>query len=64
MIKLLKDGSLTDEGFGRLEIALKQFQLEAFNLGKNSLLDTEPTLVTPVKDEPNILTSLINVLQN
>ena len=29
MIKLLKDGSLTDEGFGRLEIALKQFQLEA-----------------------------------
>ena len=64
MIKLLKDGSLTDEGFGRLEIALKQFQLEAFNLGKNSLSDAEPTLVTPEQDEPNILTSLINVLQN
>ena len=64
MIKLLKDGSLTDEGFGRLEIALKQFQLEAYNLGKNSLSDAEPTIVTQVKDEPNILTSLINVLQN
>jgi HK97 family phage prohead protease len=63
MIKLLKDGSLTDEGFGRLEIALKQFQLEAFNLGKNSLESKEPTKVTPATDEPNILTSLINVLQ-
>lgn len=63
MIKLLKDGSLTDEGFGRLEIALKQFQLEAFNLGKNSLSDAEPTLVTPVKDEPNILTELIKHLE-
>ena len=64
MIKLLKDGSLTDEGFGRLEIALKQFQLEAFNLGKNSLESKEPIVITPATDEPNILTSLINVLQN
>jgi len=63
MMKLLKDGSLTDEGFGRLEIALKQFQLEAFNLGKNSLSDAEPTLVTQVKDEPNILTELIKHLE-
>jgi HK97 family phage prohead protease len=63
MMKLLKDGSLTDEGFGRLEIALKQFQLEAFNLGKNSLSDAEPTLVTLVKDEPNILTELIKHLE-
>jgi len=63
MIKLLKDGSLTDEGFGRLEIALKQFQLEAFNLGKNSLSDAEPTLVTQEKDEPNILTHLIKHLE-
>jgi uncharacterized protein len=63
MIKLLKDGSLTDEGFGRLEIALKQFQLEAFNLGKNSLSDAEPTIVTPEQDEPNILTELIKHLE-
>ena len=63
MIKLLKDGSLTDEGFGRLEIALKQFQLEAFNLGKNSLSDAEPTSVTPEQDEPNILTELIKHLE-
>jgi len=63
MMKLLKDGSLTDEGFGRLEIALKQFQLEAFNLGKNSLSDAEPTLVTQVKDEPNILIELIKHLE-
>ena len=63
MIKLLKDGSLTDEGFGRLEIALKQFQLEAFTLGKNSLSEIEPTIVTPIEDEPNILTELIKHLQ-
>jgi HK97 family phage prohead protease len=63
MMKLLKDGSLTDEGFGRLEIALKQFQLEAFNLGKNSLSDAEPTLVTQVKDEPNILREIIKHLE-
>jgi HK97 family phage prohead protease len=64
IIKLLKDGSLTDEGFGRLEIALKQFQLEAFNLGKNSLESKEPTEVTPAAYEPNILTELIKVLEN
>lgn len=64
MIKLLKDGSLTDEGFGRLEIALKQFQLEAYNLGKSSLESKEPTNVTPQAAEPNILESIIKVLEN
>jgi hypothetical protein len=63
MIKLLKDGSLTDDGFGRLEIALKQFQLEAFNLGKNSLEDAEPTKVTLPSNEPNILQELIKHLE-
>jgi hypothetical protein len=63
MIKLLKDGSLTDEGFGRLEIALKQFQLEAFTLGKNSLLDKEPVIATPDANEPNILTEIIKHLE-
>lgn len=63
MIKLLKDGSLTDEGFGRLEIALKQFQLEAYNLGKNSLESKEPKEITPAAEEPNILESIIKVLE-
>lgn len=63
MMKLLKDGSLTDEGFGRLEIALKQFQLEAYNLGKNSLESTEPKQITPAAEEPNILESIIKVLE-
>lgn len=64
MIKLLKDGSLTDEGFGRLEIALKQFQLEAYNLGKSSLESKEPTNVTPQAEEPNILEAIIKQLEN
>lgn len=64
MIKLLKDGSLTDEGFGRLEIALKQFQLEAYNLGKSSLESKEPINVTPQAEEPNILEAIIKQLEN
>ena len=64
MIKLLKDGTLTDEGFGRLEIALKQFQLEAYNLGKSSLESKEPTNVTPQAEEPNILEAIIKQLEN
>ena len=64
MIKLLKDGSLTDEGFGRLEIALKQFQLEAYNLGKSSLESKEPITVTPQAEEPNILEAIIKQLEN
>ena len=64
MIKLLKDGSLTDEGFGRLEIALKQFQLEAYNLGKSSLESKEPINFTPQAAEPNILEAIIKHLEN
>jgi len=63
MIKLLKDGSLTDEGFGRLEIALKQFQLEAYNLGKSSLESKEPISITPEAAKPNIMEAIIKQLE-
>jgi len=56
IMKLLKDGTLSDEGFGRIEIALKQLQRYSFELGKESLLEKEPTLdVTQKRKEPIIV---------
>ena len=44
IIKALRDGTFTDETFALLEVALKQLQQEAFELGKKSL--TEPIIIT------------------
>lgn len=43
--KAIRNGDYTDETFSLLQLALKQLQLQAFELGKKSL--TEPTIVTP-----------------
>ena len=45
IVKALRDGTFTDETFILLEVALKQLQKEAYELGKKSL--TEPSLDTP-----------------
>lgn len=52
--KALRDGTFTDETFNLLEIALKQLQTQAYNLGKESL--SKPVEET-TSDEP------INVLK-
>ena len=54
IVKLIRHGSLTDDSFSQLEIALKQLQLHSYELGKKSLEATnEPTLeVTPEVPEP------------
>ena len=44
ILKALRDGTFTDETFSLLEVALKQLQQEAFELGKKSL--TEPIIIT------------------
>lgn len=44
ILKALRDGTFTDETFALLEVALKQLQQEAFELGKKSL--TEPPIST------------------
>jgi len=50
IVKLLRNGTLTDETFLQLEIALKQLQKEAFELGKQSLQKVgEPDLSTQEK---------------
>lgn len=45
IVKALRDGTFTDETFILLEVALKQLQKEAYELGKKSLI--EPSLDTP-----------------
>lgn len=52
MMKVLRNGDLTDEGFARLEIGMKMLQRDAFELGKKSLAKPEPDNTTQKQDEP------------
>ena len=56
IIQAIKNGTFTDDTFILLEVALKQLQKQAFELGKKSLDTKEPLIVdTPKLDvEPNI----------
>ena len=67
IVKLLRNGELTDETFIQLEIALKQLQRYSFELGKESLKETEPPVdgtqkrIEPIKvDVDNIFANWIN----
>ena len=66
IMKMLKNGTLTDETFTLLEIALKQLQKQAYNLGIESLKDNEPLKdSTQSKSiEPNNDNILIDTLIN
>ena len=44
IIKMLRNGTLTDDTFIQLEIALKQLQRESYELGKNTLEPSKDTL--------------------
>lgn len=53
LIKAIADGTFTDETFALLEVALKQLQKQAFDLGLKSLNKTEPLITnTPLIIEP------------
>jgi len=52
IVKLIRNGSLTDDTFLQLEIALKQLQKHSFELGKQSLDNAEPPIGTPAVNEP------------
>ncbi|MNG66066.1 Caudovirus prohead protease [compost metagenome] len=58
--KLFRNGTLTDETFGILEIALKQLQLHSFELGKQSLENSEPDNSTHDNKEPINQSEIIN----
>ena len=54
LIKAIRNGTFTDDTFALLELALKQLQLDSYNLGfnnKESLTD-EPPNVTHIKGKP------------
>tara|TARA_R110000803_G_scaffold63443_2_gene124119 strand:- start:2891 stop:3595 length:705 start_codon:yes stop_codon:yes gene_type:complete len=57
--KALRDGTFTDETFILLELALKQLQLESYNLGKTSLIKTDKAeIITLNVDEPTYLETI------
>jgi len=56
IMKAIRNGSFTDETFMQLEIALKQLQLESYELGKKAL--EEPTLLVTQSNEPLDIDSL------
>lgn len=66
IVKMLRNGSLTDETFNTLEIALKQLQKQMYELGKKDSLEAknEPLDSTQEKSiEPNnteLASTLIN----
>lgn len=62
IMKMLRSGNLTDDTFMQLEIALKQLQMEAFELGKNST-QPEPDPSTQQNYEP-LITTIKSFTQN
>ena len=52
MMKLLRNGTLTDETFALLEIAVKQYGSQLYELGKKSLVEAEPPKGTQEEAKP------------
>lgn len=55
ILKAFRNGTFTDETFGLLEIALKELQTQAYELGIKSLENKEPLISTLEVIEPTIL---------
>lgn len=63
--KLLRNGNLTDDGFTQLEFALKQLQLESYELGKKSTQkEDEPIIITQKDLEPQIIEQIAEFRKN
>lgn len=54
LIKAIRNGTFTDDTFALLEIALKQLQLDSYNLGlnKEKSLTKEPIIITQIDSKP------------
>ena len=59
IIKAIRDGNFTDDTFILLEIALKQLQKDAYELGK-SLKDKKPPEDTSKIIEPSYIETINN----
>lgn len=62
--KAFRNGTFTDETFTLLEIALKQLQMQSYELGKKSLIITEPKLITPLNNEADAIDKYIKTLKH
>jgi len=60
LIKAIRNGTFTDDTFALLELALKQLQLESYNLGlnKEKSLTKEPIIITQIDSKP--IANIIN----
>jgi len=63
IVKMLKNGTLTDETFVLLEIALKQLQKQAYEIGMNKSLKEPSKPDTPI-NEPINYDSEVNTINN
>jgi len=63
IVKMLKNGTLTDETFVLLEIALKQLQKQAYEIGINKSLNEPSKPDTPI-NEPKSYDSEVNTINN
>ena len=69
IVKLIRNGSLTDDTFLQLELALKQLQKHSYELGKaytdeKSLIQPEPDASTLITEEPIVNSEIINLFKN
>lgn len=64
IMKLLKNGSLTDDGFSQLEFALKQLQLESFELGKQEIKSTQEIQEPPIRTQEKNFEPLFDKMLN
>lgn len=64
IVKAIRNGNFTDDTFIQLEFALKQLQLESFELGKKAL--DEPNIITQFNEPQSIeiLKQFTNSLKN
>jgi uncharacterized protein len=64
---LLRNGNVTDDTFVQLQIALKQLELQAYEMGKKDALTTQqPEVSTVVENEPQTSENeaILNLLKN
>ncbi|MDV3661649.1 HK97 family phage prohead protease [Elizabethkingia anophelis] len=66
IIKILRNGNLTDDTFIQLELALKMLQLEAYELGKTENTQTvnEPSADTQLKGFEPLIDTISNLKLN
>jgi len=57
-----RNGTFTDETFTLLEIALKQLQMQSYELGKKSLIIDEPKVITHSNNEADAIKQFIKTL--